>query len=816
MKLFNQFGNKIEKRTILQTWIDCNQIYIETWLKLMEIFIFFMKYVLFKNKNEYKCEYCQQLNDRLKEDNELKILREMCLHILWNILKYPNEIKYRQINGQCLFNNLKLKCQQLGVNVNQTSNHFQSYLQALGFEKRNENWYYPNDDTQLAWSWEYYKEFINQQAMYIFNLSIKKNRYKIRYDIPKTVCMLKNGKWRNYEIVFDYQHRTIMLLNINGKNKKKDKLKLEILQVGDPKKLSLEFNVTVEWHNDFDDIDNICAKWACLTLNHTWHFCTIDHMDRDNLSNCFSEFNSFQIIWRDRYNQTRKESFNPYAVTLEQGIKYLKYKYQMLEHFIYGMNELVYFEFEFDKCQPQLTSNMTHKDASLHDIYKHVSHYPIIQVYWNVTALFMVPYEQTIDAKRAHLPTVVYANDGYKLSVFNKKPIFNPFLYECDLHKLKIIEDILHLKITRNNSLKKLLHEVIKNNHLSSLITYRHVNNKQEKKRRYKKIKQQINYNKDNPNKLILNDKILTILNEVKILYHDGIHKHMGYPLQLENICAILLYCGKPCNVQFSYDQIQFRHHNWPYLDHYLQQAIAVLHKHERREESETELYSGLKGVRLENIKEIKEGFFISYLSTSDNIQVAQMYRSDQGCILHFHPSMRRTGGIKSCDVSWISPYKHEREILFARSFAGYTLDGRVYKELLAWNAKIESEDEYTQMILLTWTRYDEYVQQTMQISAMWNYSIDFNLIYVSLKHSEGDIYRTINLLLEFEVWKLKDNNNQKYEEIANKFVKRRCCNHSLNMFYMFLFKNNIEQAIEYATICAVANGFPFVGRGKY
>ncbi|ETO11276.1 hypothetical protein RFI_26097 [Reticulomyxa filosa] len=164
MKLFNHFGNKIEKRTILQTWIDCNQIYIETWLKLMEIFIFFMKYVLFKNKNEYKYEFCQQLNDRLKEDNELKILREMCLHILWNILKYPNELKYRQINGQCLFNNLKLKCQRLGVNVNQTSNHFQSYLQALGFEKRNENWYYPNDDTQLAWSWEYYKEFINQQA----------------------------------------------------------------------------------------------------------------------------------------------------------------------------------------------------------------------------------------------------------------------------------------------------------------------------------------------------------------------------------------------------------------------------------------------------------------------------------------------------------------------------------------------------------------------------------------------------------------------------------------------------------------------------
>ncbi|ETO33262.1 hypothetical protein RFI_03843 [Reticulomyxa filosa] len=52
------------------------------------------------------------------------------------------------------------------------------------------------------------------------------------------------------------------------------------------------------------------------------------------------------------------------------------------------------------------------------------------------------------------------------------------------------------------------------------------------------------------------------------------------------------------------------------------------------------------KCMRLENIKEIKFGFFISHVNTSDDIQVTKIYRSDRGCILHFHPSMRRANMI--------------------------------------------------------------------------------------------------------------------------------------------------------------------------
>ncbi|ETN99057.1 hypothetical protein RFI_38430, partial [Reticulomyxa filosa] len=130
----------------------------------------------------------------------------------------------------------------------------------------------------------------------------------------------------------------------------------------------------------------------------------------------------------------------------------------------------------------------------------------------------MVPYKRTIGMERNDLPK----NDDLDIEFIpsNQKTKFNPLLYECDLHKLKIIEDT------------KLFHEMIKNDYLCDLITTRPTESHKNI------IKKQINYNeKDENGELILNDKILTILNELKILYHDDIHKQMGYPLQLWHIC---------------------------------------------------------------------------------------------------------------------------------------------------------------------------------------------------------------------------------------------------------------------------------------
>ncbi|ETO26722.1 hypothetical protein RFI_10410 [Reticulomyxa filosa] len=166
------------------------------------------------------------------------------------------------------------------------------------------------------------------------------------------------------------------------------------------------------------------------------------------------------------------------------------------------------------------------------------------------------------------------------------------------------------------------------------------------------------------------------------------------------------------------------------------------------------ELYCGLKGVRFENIeKEIKFGYFISHVSTSDDIQVATRFRNDHGCILPFHPSMRRAFGIFSCDVSWISLFKHEREILFARSFLNFIDDEKTHKEAILWNAK---------------TQYDEHIQQIVRVNEMFNYSIDFNLIYFILKFSKRNMNQVSEYLFKFEKWKWEYNSQKKYKERIN------------------------------------------------
>ncbi|ETN99381.1 hypothetical protein RFI_38100, partial [Reticulomyxa filosa] len=265
------------------------------------------------------------------------------------------------------------------------------------------------------------------------------------------------------------------------------------------------------------------------------------------------EFNSFHIIWKDINNRTHKEPLNPYSITFKQGIQYVKDKLQMRYHCAFGTDELILFECEFDKWKPALSSKiskMNNPDVLLHDIYKYFPHYPIIQVHWEIKGLFMVPYKHTIDIQRDSLPK--NRDLGIEFIQSNEKPTFNPLLYECDLHKLKIIQDTVNVKLIRNNLLQKLLHELIKNSYLCDLVTCEYIDKKEEKQF-YDNIKEQINYNENDENgELILNDKILTILNELKILYHDDIHKQMGYPLQLFHICAILLYCGKDCNVQFN------------------------------------------------------------------------------------------------------------------------------------------------------------------------------------------------------------------------------------------------------------------------
>ncbi|ETO36287.1 hypothetical protein RFI_00772 [Reticulomyxa filosa] len=152
MRLFKIFGDKLGKTIISQTWKNCNQIYVDTRQKLKEI-------CATSNLNE--------LNAIKLKENELKILRGMCLHILWNILKYPKHIKYRQIHKQALCNYLFQKCCTLGADFEKVLISMEKELQYIGFKKRNDdNWYYQYDNIQSLHLWDYYQEVIINQAMY--------------------------------------------------------------------------------------------------------------------------------------------------------------------------------------------------------------------------------------------------------------------------------------------------------------------------------------------------------------------------------------------------------------------------------------------------------------------------------------------------------------------------------------------------------------------------------------------------------------------------------------------------------------------------
>ncbi|ETO00802.1 hypothetical protein RFI_36638, partial [Reticulomyxa filosa] len=73
-----------------------------------------------------------------------------------------------------------------------------------------------------------------------------------------------------------------------------------------------------------------------------------------------------------------------------------------------------------------------------------------------------------------------------------------------------------------------------------------------------------------------------------------------------------------------------------------------------------------------------------------------------------------------------------------------------------------------------------------------------------------------IELLFEFEQWKFQDNNQQMYKKRMSEFLKKRCCNHNINLFFMFLSeKDKGRTAFEHATLNTVYYGLPFVEKDK-
>ncbi|ETO32388.1 G-protein beta WD-40 repeats containing protein, partial [Reticulomyxa filosa] len=514
------------------------------------------------------------------------------------------------------------------------------------------------------------------------------------------------------------------------------------------------------------------------------------------------EFNSFHVIWKDRYFQTYKEPFNPYSATFKKAFEHLQKKIQAQEHFKYGADELIDFKCDYSKCNPPIGLDSVKDDALLHVIYKYDYHSPITSVYWEINSAFMVPYARTVDIKGAYLPKI-FQTQTVTASGENFPP--EQLSYMCDMKQLKRIQDSMYSTLVPSKTpMKNICHEIINNGHLASLTD--------------EGTEQKLYFNKDNIDELTLDNTKLTIINQIKQIYHLDMHKHMGYPLQLHHICAILLFHKGLRYKEFMFDQIAFKYNKWKYLDLYLHEAISILHKHEKREASDIEVYGGLNKVKFDIEKETKLGYFATHLYTSDDFQIAEDHKGQLGCILRFHPSMRRDSNIVSCDVSWIFSNTSTREILFSRSFMAFSADKKIDEKQRAFNIKIESEDEYTQTILLTSATHNQFIQSIDQINNILDYPTDFNLIYLALKVAEENINKAISVLSLFEKWKMEDANKEKYEQQMNEFVKRRCCNHEVNLFYMFLFEQGYlkeQTALQASILSTVIDGLPFVNKDK-
>jgi len=91
------------------------------------------------------------------------------------------------------------------------------------------------------------------------------------------------------------------------------------------------------------------------------------------------------------------------------------------------------------------------------------------------------------------------------------------------------------------------------------------------------------------------------------------------------------------------------------------------------REIGSFDVFSGLNFVKLDR-KSVDSGYFVTYVSTSWRKDVAIKFMNKEGMIIQFDKKYKDNWAVYCCDVSWISKFPDECEILFVRSLQ-YTAD---------------------------------------------------------------------------------------------------------------------------------------------
>ncbi len=169
-------------------------------------------------------------------------------------------------------------------------------------------------------------------------------------------------------------------------------------------------------------------------------------------------------------------------------------------------------------------------------------------------------------------------------------------------------------------------------------------------------------------------------------------HEELGYPLKgvPQYMLAIILYTGGKCNYDLCATQRNGDYEKWKVLDACLDMGIKLL---SACEIFNYPVFSGLANVQFKEWR-VKEAFFATYLSSSKSEDVAIVFRGKKGILLEFEKGIKYitgfAGGLNSsqpcADVSWISMFPDEQEVLFRRGRA------------LAWTSEVVDENESGQM----------------------------------------------------------------------------------------------------------------------
>ena len=235
-------------------------------------------------------------------------------------------------------------------------------------------------------------------------------------------------------------------------------------------------------------------------------------------------------------------------------------------------------------------------------------------------------------------------------------------VFSVGLDWIREIEDEEQLYDMRDGYLKALMKEVCKNNYKYDLCLKCNKRDLDIKSNWISRARCPHDVYKENE------DTLLSIVNEKMKHYR---HKAVDEPLTRDNMLALLLYTGGECNYDLCGSQRKGDYNKWKWFDYCLYGAIEKL---SAVETGNYPLYSGLRNVKLNNTK-IENAYFVTYVSSSWKKTVAESFMSVNvdggdvsGMMIEIDPSFRADINILCCDVSWISKFEGEAEVLIARS----------------------------------------------------------------------------------------------------------------------------------------------------